>query len=83
MRILIVDAFAGSTSGRQAFLKYEKLVRSAFQAVEPHEQGRAEIIVRHYRKLEVRLVLRVCWEPHFATKYNSSYILHQERGSIV
>eukprot|EP00752_Nemacystus_decipiens_P009374 g8377.t1 len=32
MRVLVVDAFAGSTSGREAFHKYEKLVRSTFQA---------------------------------------------------
>lgn len=53
MKVLIVNAFAGSGSGRQAFLRFEKLVRSAFQTVEAHEQGRTEILVRHYRKLEV------------------------------
>lgn len=54
MRVLIVDAFASSGPGRQAFMRYEKLVRLAFQTAEAHEQGRTEILVRNYRKLEVR-----------------------------
>lgn len=54
-----MDAFAGSGSGRQAFLRYEKLVRSAFRTVEAHEQGPTEVLVRHYRKLEVRLFVNV------------------------
>ena len=72
MRVLIVDAFAGSTSGRDAFLKYEKLVRSAFQAVEPHEQGGTEIIVRHHRKLEVKGRLFECVGSFVRLRKNST-----------
>lgn len=77
MRVLVVDAFAGSRSGRDAFVKYERLVRSAFQTVEPHEQGRTEVIVRHYRKLEVRMVLRI-W---FYLQYVGSFTLLRKYDS--
>ncbi|CAM9333898.1 unnamed protein product, partial [Hapterophycus canaliculatus] len=50
MKVLIVDAFSGSASGRRAFAKFEKVVRLAFQAVERHEEGRTEFVVRHFRK---------------------------------
>lgn len=54
MLILLVDAFSSSRSGRAAFQKFDRLVRSAFASVERHEQGRNQYIVRHFmRGLEV------------------------------
>lgn len=56
MRVLIVDAFSGSRTGRVAFQKFNELVRSTFKTVERHEQGRTEFVVRHFTKgLEVCL----------------------------
>lgn len=55
MKVLIVDAFAGSASGRRSFAKFDEAVRAAFETVGRREQGRTEFIVRHFRKgLEVR-----------------------------
>lgn len=54
MRVLIVDAFSGSSAGRTAFKKFDELVRSAFKTIERHEYGRTEFVVRHFGKgLEV------------------------------
>lgn len=48
MKVLIVDAFSASRSGRHSFAKFEEIVRRAFQVVERFEQGRTEFVVRHF-----------------------------------
>lgn len=48
MKVLIVDAFSGSRSGRHSFAKFGEIVRRAFQVVERFEQGRTEFDVRHF-----------------------------------
>lgn len=54
MRVLIIDAFAGSRVGRAAFRKFEAVVRDAFKKLERHEAGPTEYVIRHFiRGLEV------------------------------
>lgn len=50
MKVLIVDAFSRSHTGRAAFRNFEGAVRSSFKKLEVQEEGGTQFIVRHFDK---------------------------------
>lgn len=50
MKVLIIDAFSRSHTGRAAFLNFEGAVRSSFKKLEVQEEGDTQFIVHHFNK---------------------------------